>query len=258
MKHNKTILIIDDDAEYAKDLAAYASNHGFFQASAYAADGEEGFSVLQLTEPNVIILDTLMPRLDGIGFLRRLKNEYSGDKPIIIMVSEASLQGMMQAAAGYGVDYFMLKPQRFESICETARDLSEDCDRSAVSRQEPEDSLEENVTVFLRSLGFSANHNGYRYMRSAIMMTMNDFSVLSPITQRLYPSLAQMYNTSKYSVERSLRHAISKSWDRGNKKLLSDIFGYSADNSNLSRPTNSEYIAMAADDFRLRLKHDAL
>lgn len=199
-----------------------------------------------------------MPKLDGIGFLRRLKNEYRETKPVIIMNSDSSLQSMLQAAAGYGVDYFMLKPQHFESICETARDLSADTVSTAVHEEKEKNSLEENVTRFLRVLGITANLNGYRYMRSAIMMTMNDFGLLSPITKKLYPSLAQEYHTNKYCVERSLRHAISVSWQKGNKKLLNDIFGYSPDNSNLGRPTNSEYIAMAADDFRLRLKHGAM
>lgn len=257
MDNRKSILVIDDDEKYAKELTAHARLCGDFLDASYALDGEEGFKMFQLLEPDIIILDAVMPKLDGIGFLRKLKNHKK--KPVIIMNSRSQLTSLLKTAAEYGIDYFMIKPQSYQEICRTVYDFTAGSESLQVAHPENKaDELEKNVTLFLRKLGIPAHLDGYRYMRSAIMMTTNDLSLLSPITKKLYPMIADTYKTNKCCVERSMRHAIGVSWKRGNKKLLNDIFGYSAENSAMHRPTNSEYIAMAVDDFRLRLKHGML
>jgi two-component system response regulator (stage 0 sporulation protein A) len=150
----------------------------------------------------------------------------------------------------------MVKPQMPKSICDTVIDLLSAGNTKQENVYNSQYSLEERVSGFLRHLGIPAHLNGYKYIRSAIIHTTNDISELTPITQKLYPRLAREFQTSSCSVERSIRHAIGVSWKRGNKKLLSDVFGYSPDTTGTRQPTNSEYIAMAADDFRLRLKHE--
>lgn len=253
------MLIIDDDEKYAAELTSHARLCGDFLDVSYALDGEEGFRMFQLLKPDIIILDAVMPKLDGIGFLRRLKNFSNKKKPVIIMNSHSQLTSLLRTAAEYGIDYFMVKPQSYREICRTVYDFTAESEAADNNISDSKtDELEKNVTLFLRKLGIPAHLSGYRYIRSAIMMTSNDLSLLSPITKKLYPMIADTYKTTKCCVERAMRHAIGVSWKRGNKKLLNDIFGYSSDNHSIERPTNSEYLAMAVDDFRLRVKHGML
>ncbi len=256
MEKDISILVIDDDTAYAKGLAEYARSCGRFLDAAYACDGLSGLELLATLDTDVIVLDSIMPRLDGIGFLRRLRDSGYEKKPVIIMNMESSFNGLIHAAAEYGVDYFMIKPQKFSEVCETAYDL---CTASVRQKTETAaDPTDKSVGMFLKSLGIPAHLSGYRYIRAAILMTAQDAQLLMPITKKLYPTIAERYGTTKSCVERAIRHAISVSWSRGNKKLITDIFGYSSDNKSIPHPTNAEYIAMASDDFRLRIKHNMI
>ena len=164
------------------------------------------------------------------------------------------LAKMVEAATGYGVDYFMIKRQSNRSACNAVREPLPDSARSAA---EKDSELEKSIAAYLRGLGMPAHLNGYRYMRSALMLAVDDPAVISPITKSLYPAIAKMFMTSKSCVERALRHAIAVSWQRGSSKLLSDIFGYNCDDTPY-RPTNAEFIAMTSDDFRMKYKYDML
>lgn len=257
MKNQISVLVVDDDEKYAKELVSYMKTCGDFLDAEYALDGEEALGVALITRPDAIVLDAVMPRLDGIGFLRKLSAAELDKKPVIVMNSASQMSSMLNTAIHYGVDYFMVKPQSCADICDTIVDLfssDKEAKLSEYKRQE-EMTLEENVTNFLRCLGMPAHLSGYRYIRSALIRTTHDISLLNPITQKLYPIIAEEFNTTYSCVERAMRHAIGVSWKRGNKKLLNDIFGYGPDTSGMRQPTNSEYIAMAADDFRLRLKY---
>ncbi len=253
MEHRKMMLVIDSDPHYARALARYAVDSDSFYDSAFAADGAEGLRLIRALSPDVIILDSVLPSLDGIGVLRRIA-ENASEKPVIIMLMHAQPAKMFEAAARYGVDYFMIKPQSCRSICDAARDL---LTGSAAPGEEKDTGLEKSIAAYLRGLGMPAHLNGYRYMRSALMLTVDDPAVISPITKSLYPAIAKMFRTSKSCVERALRHAIAVSWQRGSRKLLSDIFGYNYDDTPY-RPTNSEFIAMISDDFRMKYKYDML
>ena len=255
MNKHELILIVDSDEAYARELSQYARVSGGFFDSAYACDGEEGFRLLTLLRPDVVILDAVMPVLDGMGFLRRLSALRIEKKPVVIMSARAQLASIIETASGYGMDYFMLKPQPHNCVCETAHDLLSD---TVPTQDAPQgNELERSVTMYLRGLGMPAHLDGYRYMRFAIMKTIAQPELISPITKRLYPMIAEKFRTSKCCVERAIRHAISVSWDRGSRKLLSDIFGYTSEDSRY-RPTNAEYIAMTADDFRMKFKYNML
>ncbi|MGN0162962.1 MAG: sporulation transcription factor Spo0A [Candidatus Ornithomonoglobus sp.] len=257
MKNKISVLVVDDDEKYVKELVSYMKTCGDFMDAEYALDGEEGLEMALITRPDAIVLDAVMPRLDGIGFLRKLNAAKPERMPVIVMNSASQMSSMLNTAIHYGVNYFMVKPQSCSDICDTIFDLlsSDKEARLSEHKKQEEMSLEENVTSFLRCLGMPAHLSGYRYIRSALIRTTNDISLLNPITQKLYPVIAKEFNTSDSCVERAMRHAIEVSWKRGNKKLLNDIFGYGPDTSGTRHPTNSEYIAMAADDFRLRMKY---
>ena len=254
MNKNYIMLIIDPDKKYSSELADYAKKSGFFFEASYSLNGEDGYNSVFLLKPDIIILDAIVPVLDGISLLRKINTEYTEKKPIIIMNTYTRIPGMITAATRYGVDYFMVKPQTYENICTTAQEmLNGIVDTAAQPQKEGAVNIENEISFFLKSLGLPAHLDGYKYIRSALLYTINDPGIISPITKKLYPTLAEKYNTTKSCIERAIRHAIEVSWQRGNKKLISDIFGYCRD-SIISRPTNAEYIAMTADDMRIRLK----
>lgn len=260
MKESLSVLIVDDDESYVKELASYMKVRDEFGGIEYALNGEEALSMTLMLRPDVIILDAVMPLLDGIGFLRRLKAAELSRKPIIIMNSVSQLSGMINTAVSYGASYFMVKPQSPPVICDTILDLLSSDTSAKIEQAErtAELSLEESITNFLRCLGMPAHLTGYRYIRSALIHTSHDISLLNPITKKLYPLIAKEFHTTNSCVERAMRHAIEVSWKRGNKKLINDIFGYTDETIGMRQPTNSEYIAMAADDFRLKMKYEKI
>lgn len=253
-----SVLIIDDNEQYAKDCTAYIrSNKDFFEAS-YALNGKEGLELAKLLKPDVIILDIFMPILDGIGFLRQFNALSHQKRPIIIINSVSQMTAILDTVTSYNVDYFMMKPQPYAEICNTIHDLTA---RSAAQENKPlmknaDLKTEECITEFIKALGVPAHLIGYQYIKSALLAAVKDMDILTPITKKLYPMLAAEYSTSKSCVERAIRHAITVSWKRGNKKLINDIFGYTDCDNGLHRPTNSEYLAMVADELRMRMRYD--
>lgn len=259
MKKRLSVMVADDNEGYAKGLGEFIGGRDDMEFAGYALDGEEALELAMLVRPDVIVLDMLMPRLDGMGFMRRLGSiGAQREKPVIIINSMSKLRSMIETAERAGADYFMLKPQSFECVCDTIADICMDrTEEKAETEAADGRMIELGVSNYLRTLGVPVNLDGYKYIRSAIMMAADDMSLLEPITKKLYPMIADKFHTNGGCVERSMRHAIKVSWQRGNKKMINDIFGYSSEDGK-RRPTNSEYIAMAADDFRLRCKYGML
>lgn len=251
MNSDISVLVVDDDESYLKELTSFMKTTGAFSEVSFARDGEDALGIAAATNPDVIILDSVMPRLDGIGFLRRMRSELPRLEPIVIMSSDSRFSGMMQSAVRHGVSYFMLKPQSCADICETVRELFVSLGKGGKTRGAAPDSgsLENAAANFLHLLGVPAHLLGYNYLRAAIVGIAGDPRLLSPITKRLYPLLAREFDTSPGCIERSLRHAIKVSWQRGSKRLLSGVFGYTAETSGTHTPTNAEYIAMISDYF---------
>ncbi len=256
MDEKITLLVIDQDISYAKSIVNFAKSHSAFFDAAYATTGTDGIDMMEDIKPTAAIINFLLPGLDAIGILRQLKRINETIKPFIVIAATAMTSAMISTATEYGADYFMIKPQPPSEICNTIVDLLSSTPNVPVTPTNAEDNFDIRLSKFLHYLGIPAHLNGYSYIRSALKLAIDDISVISPITQKLYPQLACEYGKSPECVERSMRHAIKVSWERGNKKVLHDIFGVAPDNPYYSYPTNSEYIAMLADDLRLRLKHN--
>lgn len=256
MEKRITVLVVDSDVNYAKGLTAYMKGRDEFLDAEYSTNGTDGYQLMRVMKPDVVIIDFLVSGLDAVGFLRLLRNEHLLSKPIVIVNSVAMLSSMVGAASEHGADYFMTKPQPYSEVCNTVIDLMGVGVTEEHIKEENEDSLEVKITRFLHYMGVPAHLNGYMYIRSSLKRAIADLGSVIPITRKLYPDLAEEYHKTPECIERSIRHAIKVSWERGNKKIIHDIFGYSADTTYLGCPTNSEYIAMVADDLRLRIKHD--
>lgn len=263
MNNNISVLIADDNEELAKELAEHIKSESDMTVASIAFDGEEAYKLILETHPDVVILDLVMPKLDGIGVLKRLRNAPLPKKPKIIAHSISSVAINMAASATPGVDYCLLKPQSCERVCEAVRDIAyvqrnvsavnaESIVNAGAVRGESID-LETVVTDFIHELGVPAHIKGYQYIRSAIMMVVENMDLLNFITKQLYPEIAKAYNTTASRVERAIRHSIEVAWSRGKPEIMNEIFGYTI-HTGKGKPTNSEFIAMVADRIRLTLK----
>ena len=251
------VLIVDDDANYANELTEYLKTTDDLAEAGTALDGEEAFAMIEETEPDVVVLDMILPKLDGIGVLRRTEASDIRKKPLFIVNSTSSLPSLYNVAAQHGASYFMIKPQSPESVCGAVRDLciNRRTADTEIVRPAPDKTydLESIVTEFIHELGVPAHIKGYNYLRTAILMVVKDMDLLNYITKELYPEIAKAYKTTSSRVERAIRHSIEVAWTRGKPQTMNEVFGYTI-NTGKGKPTNSEFIAMVADRIRLKIK----
>ncbi|MDY3031287.1 MAG: sporulation transcription factor Spo0A [Clostridia bacterium] len=250
-----TVVTADDNAEFSEELKEFLRTKPDIEFKAAAQDGAEALGIILDTEPDVVVLDMVMPKLDGLGVLRRIKSAGMKRKPKIIMLSVASLEQNVELAINGGADYFLSKPQPFEAIYDVIESLAGTRVHSSVAAKSPteEVDLEALVTECIHELGVPAHIKGYQYIRTAIMMVVQDMDMLNFITKRLYPEIAKFYGTTSSRVERAIRHSIEVAWSRGKPEVMNDIFGYTI-HTGKGKPTNSEFIAMVADRIRLQIK----
>lgn len=251
------ILAVDDDESFASSFCEYLKTTDYFEPAGYALNGEEAYEMILETKPDAVLLDMIMPKLDGIGVLRKLEAAGIKELPMIIVNSASSLQSLFNVASRYGASYFMIKPQSNESICDCIKDLfgvraSPETDLETVYNDKAYD-LETMVTEYIHELGVPAHIKGYHYLRTAIMMVVKDMELLNYITKELYPEIAKAYRTTSSRVERAIRHSIEVAWTRGKPQTMNEVFGYTI-NTGKGKPTNSEFIAMVADKIRLKIK----
>lgn len=251
MSEKITVLISDDNREFANTLAKYLEEDEQIEVIGMAKDGEEALTMIESLKPNVVLLDVIMPHLDGLGVLEKLNSMNIEKMPICIMLSavgQDKIQVLIhrikelknyQPAPNKG--NFILKENKAQYI---------DIPRT---EKKKEDSLEALVTNVIHEIGVPAHIKGYQYLREAIMMVVNDIDVINQITKQLYPDIAQKYRTTPSRVERAIRHAIEVAWGRGQPDVVENIFGYTVSASK-GKPTNSEFIAMIADKLRLEIK----
>ena len=254
MTQNKTVLIADDNIHCAQLLAQHINATPGMKVPAIACDGVEALSLIRECSPDVLILDMVMPKLDGTGVLQKLHN--IPNRPIVIVYSSSAYPKTMDLVHKYGADYYLLKPQEPEAIINLINSLSDNTisTHTAFSVSANTDTdLETIVTNFIHELGVPAHIKGYHYMRTAIMMVIEDPDLLNFITKQLYPDIAKKYQTTSSRVERAIRHSIEVAWGRGRQEVINEVFGYTI-HEGKGKPTNSEFIAMAADRIRLKLK----
>ena len=258
MKNLISVLIADDNSELAKELSDYIGVQADMKVAAIAENGKEAYELIKETSPDVVLLDMVMPELDGIGVLKKLQSMSLSNKPVIIVYSISTLVRTVETVLNLGADYYLLKPQSPERICDTIREFAGISNPQKVSLPENNAEnksydLETIVTDFIHELGVPAHIKGYQYIRSAIMMVVENMDLLNFITKQLYPDIAKAYNTTASRVERAIRHSIEVAWSRGKPETMNEIFGYTI-HTGKGKPTNSEFIAMVADRIRLQIK----
>ncbi|MBE6691909.1 MAG: sporulation transcription factor Spo0A [Ruminococcaceae bacterium] len=248
------VLVADSDSEFRNQCVRSLRSLDI-EIVAEASDGQEAFSKMARTKPNIVISDLYLGKIDGVGLIRTAKKQMPDEFPSFIMLASFASQNLFEECCEAGAAYCMLKPLDFGALADRVRRLA-DKGRKRGSAKIPgkeEADLEAQVTKIIHQIGVPAHIKGYQYLRTAIIMTINNTDVINSVTKILYPTVAKQYNTTSSRVERAIRHAIEVAWDRGDLDVLNSFFGYTVQNSR-GKPTNSEFIAMIADNLRLKNK----
>ena len=244
------VLVVDDSAVHVQLLKKYFNGSEKVEVVGSASNGEEFLKILEEGKVtfDILILDLVMPLLDGFEVLSYMK-ENNINKKVIVMTS-FNEEETIRKVSEFGVKYYALKPfdlKKLENIIISIND-SIKASRELVEIQDK--GLQIKVTNLLHELGIPSHIKGYQYIRSAILMVYDNPSFIGGITKQLYPDLSIKFNTSTERVERAIRHAIEVSWNRGDIDLMESIFGHSVD-IDRAKPTNSEFIVTIADKLRL-------
>lgn len=253
------VLIADDNREFADMLRDFLNAQDDMSVCGVAGNGNDVLEMLQHTHPDVLILDIIMPVLDGIGTLERL-GETVSPAPKVIMLTAFGQEDITRRAADLGVSYFILKPFDLPVLADRIRQVmmkptgSPSLTSVTISTNAPipRRTIDAAITQIIHEIGVPAHIKGYHYLREAISIVFNDVEILGSITKVLYPRIAERYKTTPSRVERAIRHSIEVAWGRGNMDAIRSMFGYTVSVSK-TKPTNSEFIAMIAD--KLRIEH---
>ena len=227
-----------------------------------ANNGEDMYQIIKEEEPDVVLLDLIMPKMDGLSVMELVGADRTMKKrPNFIVVTAIGQERITEDAFKKGASYYILKPFNNETILQRIKNtnhvvrndysMGETKHKSIEVSQE---SLESQVTDMIHEIGIPAHIKGYHYLRDAILMAIDDMDVLNAITKVLYPTVAKKHQTTSSRVERAIRHAIEVAWSRGKLDTLDQLFGYTVSNGK-GKPTNSEFIALVADTIRLKSKH---
>ncbi len=257
-----SVLIADDNREFCGILSDFFTNDPDFELVEVCNNGLEVLNVLQKQAVQVLILDLIMPYMDGIGVLEKINELNLPNRPKIIILTAFGQESITQKAVQLGVDYYILKPFNLEILGERIRQVvqgvkPQDEERgrmgTANSHKSNGKSLEVEVTRVIHEIGVPAHVKGYQYLRDAIILVVGEINYLGAVTKELYPAIAQKYDTTPSRVERAIRHAIELAWDRGDIDKINKVFGYTVSGEK-GKPTNSEFIAIIADRLRLENK----
>ena len=247
-----TVLIADNSEEFCSLLKSALQQSQGFGVVGTASDGEQVLRILAERKVDVLVLDMMLPKKDGIGVLRAIAA--MDRKPVTLATSGFITEYVASAAASLGVRYLMLKPCDINAVVERLEEIRFSSEiRQTNTRRMEGSNIETMVTNIIHEIGVPAHIKGYQYLREAIIIAVKDMDVINAITKVLYPQVAKTFGTTPSRVERAIRHAIEVAWDRGDLDTLQRFFGYTGSNTK-GKPTNSEFIALIADKLQLQLR----
>ena len=264
METKTRIFAADANPDYLKLLSGLIRDEKDMELVGTASDGQEALSGIAEKKPDVVLLELVLPRIDGLEVLRRIPE--TGTAPKVIIVSGFFNSQVVTDCSEHGADYFLPKPCEPAALFARIRQVvgrdntpelgaGYDC-RYYTPQMQSRNSLESVVTDIIHEIGVPAHIKGYQYLREAIILTINDMDMINAVTKALYPQVAKKFNTTPSRVERAIRHVIEVAWDRGDVETLQRFFGYTVSEMK-GKPTNSEFIAMIADHLSLRRRQAA-
>lgn len=255
MEKQVKVLLVDNSEHFGIPCAKRMRENGV-EVESIEKDGKKALDVICSTRPDVVMLDFFLPNLDAIGVIKAVYAKALPQMPQFMVMSGFDNPNMEREAILGGADYFVLKPFDAAEMANRIRNLcAKGVSSEGKSKQKVYESgsLEMRVTEIIHQIGVPAHIKGYQYLRDAILMAIEDDDIINAVTKRLYPAVAKKHATTSSRVERAIRHAIEVAWDRGDVDVLNSYFGYTI-HTGRGKPTNSEFIAMIADKFRLQLK----
>ena len=232
-----------------------------------AKNGEEMCQIIKDRQPDVVLLDLIMPKMDGLTVMEQVnKQEFVDKRPYFIVLTAVGQEKITEDAFNKGANYYIMKPFDNDMVISRIKDVKNRnvARQSEVRKVQPyekreelkERNLEADVTAIIHEIGVPAHIKGYQYLREAIIMSVNDIDMLNSITKILYPTIAKKFQTTPSRVERAIRHAIEVAWSRGKMDTIDALFGYTINNGK-GKPTNSEFIALIADKIRLEYRSNS-
>jgi len=260
------IAIADDNERMLELLDEIISQDQELQIVGKASNGEEAYQMIRSRQPDVVLLDIIMPKLDGLSVMDKIIHDRELTKhPSFIVITAIGQEKITENAFALGADYYIMKPFDNDMIISRIKQMKGELkkkgytDRKGVKTYESKEhymdyNLETYVTNMIHEVGVPAHIKGYQYLRDAIIMSVKDMDMLNSITKILYPTIAKKYQTTSSRVERAIRHAIEVAWSRGKMDTIDELFGYTVSNGK-GKPTNSEFVALIADKIRLEYKN---
>lgn len=249
------VLLADNSDTFGIPCANRMRVHGL-DVEIVEKDGKRVVEAVAQKKPDVVIMDFFLPRLDAIGVMNNVKALKLPHMPQFMVMSGFDNSNLEREAIQAGASYYFLKPFDADEMANRILALTSFTAKTEMSihrQKENASSLEMRVTEIIHQIGVPAHIKGYQYLRDSILMAINDEEIINAVTKRLYPAVAKKHGTTSSRVERAIRHAIEVAWDRGDVDVLNSYFGYTIHNGR-GKPTNSEFIAMISDKFRLQLK----
>lgn len=259
-----SVAIADDNERMVGILDEVVRQDEDFQIIGVARNGEEVCQIIRDKEPDIVLLDIIMPKLDGLTVMEKINQDaHIQKKPYFIVISAIGQERITDYAFTLGANYYIMKPFDHEMLLNRIQSLKENRQKkkAEIKKIAPyetrmdymERNLETDVTNMIHEIGVPAHIKGYQYLRDAIMMAVEDMNMLNSITKILYPTIAKNHQTTPSRVERAIRHAIEVAWSRGKMDTIDELFGYTV-SVGKGKPTNSEFIALIADKIRLDYK----
>lgn len=256
------VAIADDNERILDMLGEIIEQDHDLNLIGKANNGEDMYHLIKEKEPDVVLLDLIMPKLDGLSVMEKVNaDDQITKRPEFIIVTAVGQERITEDAFRKGASYYVMKPFQNDMILRRIKDAgkgerrnSSEAISGSTVQKKTEYNLETRVTDMIHEIGIPAHIKGYHYLRDAIIMAVDDMDVLNAITKVLYPTIAKMHQTTASRVERAIRHAIEVAWSRGKLDTLDELFGYTVSNGK-GKPTNSEFIALIADTIRLENKN---
>lgn len=263
MEHLR-VAIADDNQKILDVLDEIISTDKELDLVGKAKNGEEMCQIIRERKPDVVLLDLIMPKMDGLTVMEKVsQDDAAGKRPYFIVITAVGQEKITEDAFNRGANYYVMKPfnnrmllDRIKSVRNPARISEKRNEENTAENALKKENLETRVTNMLHEIGIPAHIKGYHYLRDAIIMAVNDMDVLNAITKILYPTVAKKYQTTSSRVERAIRHAIEVAWSRGKLDTLDELFGYTV-STGKGKPTNSEFIALIADTIQLEYRRKA-
>ena len=239
-----TLILADEDQAALSEMAKNFTDDNY-EVIATTTSGVELIEQVKEKQPDVVVMDIVLQNCDGFKVLENIET----NKTKVVIQSSLSIDGFINKAISMGAKYYCIKPFDISTLKERILDITNAEVNSSANvffNSKNNNQIEEKITNIFITVGIPAHIKGYQFLREAIKLAIANPEIINSITKKLYPTIAEKYDTSASKVERAIRHAIEVAWNRGKIENINNLFGIKVYSSN-EKPTNGEFIALVAD-----------